>query len=200
MYKLNSALVLASNSPRRRELLADCGFEFEVCASNLDESIELDALGHAVESPSAFVFRLAKAKAEAVATRFPDSFVLGADTDVALESRIFGKPRNQADVVEMLQLLSGSTHKVLGAIALVNLAQKISIIKISETLVTFRDLTTAEMKAYAATSEPYDKAGGYAAQGLGASFVKSIQGSYTNVVGLDLSLTIEMFRQAGILA
>jgi septum formation protein len=199
MYKLNSALVLASNSPRRKELLADCGFEFEVYASNLDESILTYSSGKVAETPSEFVLRLAKAKAEAVATLYPNSFVLGADTDVVLGSKIFGKPQNPAEVVEMLQLLSGSTHKVLGAIALVNLAKNFSIVKLSETEVTFRALSLAELKAYAATKEPYDKAGSYAAQGLGASFVKSINGSYTNVVGLDLGLVIDIFRQADLL-
>ncbi len=193
IYKLKNPLILASGSPRRKELLADCGFSFEIHSSDVDETV-LEG-----EEPKDLVVRLALAKAKKVAESFTGHFVLGADTDVALGKKIFGKPADKKEAVEMLSLLSGNTHQVLGAIALVNSSTGESFSALSETLVTFRELSEAEIQAYAATNEPYDKAGGYAAQGLGASFISSINGSYTNVVGLDLGVAIKLFKQAGIL-
>ena len=193
IYKLSKPLVLASASPRRKELLADAGFEFVISSSDIDETVQPD------EAPADLVLRLAIAKAKLVAQKFPEHFVLGADTDVALGNKIFGKPSDKQQAVEMLKQLSGSTHNVLGAIALVNKQADFCLSTVSETKVTFRDLSNDEIFAYADSPEPYDKAGGYAAQGIGAAFIKSIQGSYSNVVGLDLSETIVLFKKAKIL-
>jgi septum formation protein len=193
MYKLTSPLVLASASPRRRELLSDCGIAFEISSSDLDESVGVG------EDPKDLVLRLAEAKAREVASKFPDSYILGADTDVALGTKIFGKPQDPQEVVAMLDQLSGRTHQVLGGVALVDPKLNKVYTGLSTTSVTFRRLSIGEMQAYAATKEPYDKAGGYAAQGLGASFITIIEGSYTNVVGLDLSMVLGLFREASIL-
>ena len=194
MYKLANSLVLASGSPRRRELLTDCGIEFKIFSADIDESVTEN------EVPEDLVLRLAQGKAAAVISRFPDCYILGADTDVALGNKIFGKPQNSKEAVAMLAELSGSTHKVLGGIALYDPKTNQFYKSLSTTFVTFRSLSDPELQAYAATKEPYDKAGGYAAQGLGASFIEKIEGSYTNVVGLDLSQTLDLFRKAKILS
>lgn len=194
MYKLTENLILASGSPRRRELLSDCGIEFKVSVSDIDESVSEN------EKPEHLVLRLAQSKASAVISKFPNCYILGADTDVALGDKIFGKPGNPDEAVAMLGELSGTTHKVVGGIALYDPILKEYHTSLSVTFVTFRQLASSELKAYAATKEPYDKAGGYAAQGLGASFVSKIEGSYTNVVGLDLSQSLEIFRKARILS
>lgn len=194
MYKLSQPLVLASSSPRRYELLKGCGLTFEVATSGVDETV------HEGEQPSAVVLRLAEAKAKAVAAKFPNRFVLAADTDVALGSKIFGKPADRKAAINILGQLSGQMHEVVGGIVLLAPAFSRVFKALSVTKVFFRRLTSEEIELYADTNEPYDKAGGYAAQGLGASFVESIQGSYTNVVGLDLSLTLGLFSEAGILA
>ena len=193
MYRLSAPLVLASASPRRRELLSDCGLNFTVSTSDLDESVDEN------EDPKELVLRLAEGKARTVASKFPESYILGADTDVALGKKIFGKPKDQKEVTDMLQDLSGNTHQVVGGVALLDPKQNKIYAGLSVTSVTFRTLSSSEIRAYAKTKEPYDKAGGYAAQGLGASFIKVIEGSYTNVVGLDLSMVLGLFREAGIL-
>jgi len=193
MYELTAPLILASASPRRSELLSDCGIRFQVYATKLDEKV-LEG-----EEPQDMVLRLSQAKAQAGAAEFPDAFILAADTDVALGSKIFGKPQNVAEALSMLKELSDQTHQVLGGISLFDTKIKKFYSALSITSVTFRKLSTDEMHAYVRTKEPYDKAGGYAAQGLGASFIKIIQGSYTNVVGLDLSVVLRLFREAGIL-
>lgn len=193
MYKLNAPLVLASASPRRKELLDDCGLKFKVCSSDFDETVGEN------ETPEQLVIRLAIGKAKAVIDQFPDCYILGADTDVAVSDRIFGKPTCAEESISMLRELSGRDHKVVGGIALYDPVSKKFYSDLSVTVVRFRSLSEAELSAYAATKEPYDKAGGYAAQGLGASFIAGIEGSYTNVVGLDLNQTIGLLRQAGIL-
>lgn len=193
MYKSSAPLVLASASPRRRELLSDCGFDFDVSSADLDEAVGPN------EEPKDLVLRLAVSKAMAVAANFPDSYILGADTDVAIGKKIFGKPSNQAEAISILTELSGATHQVLGGIALLYPKLQKTFTALSVTSVTFRSLRNEEILAYTATKEPYDKAGGYAAQGLGASFIERIEGSYSNVVGLDLSMLIGIFNEAGIL-
>lgn len=193
MYQLSAELVLASASPRRKELLNDCGIKFDISSADIDESVKVG------EDPQQLVLRLAEGKVKAIAARFPNHYILGADTDVALGRKIFGKPKNIEEARNMLQELSGKTHQVLGGIALLDPNLKKIYAGLSLTSVTFRVLRYSEIEAYVNTKEPYDKAGGYAAQGLGASFIKVIEGSYTNVVGLDLSMALGFFREAGIL-
>lgn len=194
IYKTAKKLILASASPRRRELLSDCGIQFEVASADIDETVKL------AESPKDLVLRLAQEKAQKVASKHQGCWVLAADTDVALDNRIFGKPADFDQAVEILSLLSGATHTVYGGIALLNPENAEVKTTLSVTSVTFRKLSKNEIESYARSKEPYDKAGGYAAQGLGAGFIYAIQGSYTNVVGLDLGITLELLQNSGVIS
>jgi septum formation protein len=167
--------VLASGSPRRRELLAQLGRPFDIVVPDVDESSRAD------EAPADLVRRLAVAKAEAVARLRPESVVVGADTIVVLDAEVMGKPVDAADASRMLHLLSGRTHDVLTAVAVVP-----GGCVTEQTAVTFRHLTGAEIDEYVGTGEPLDKAGAYGIQGLGGDLVAFIEGSWDNVVGLPM--------------
>lgn len=186
-------LYLASGSPRRRELLTQIGVSFMTVGADIDET----PLDH--ESPSAYVERLARGKAEAgrralkVST---DGCVLGADTAVVLDGRILGKPLDQADSVAMLMALSGRDHEVLTAIAVLD-GQRCES-RVVRSRVRFRAITEQEALAYWASGEPRDKAGSYGIQGLGAVFVAGLEGSYSAVVGLPLCETSELLGHFGI--
>jgi septum formation protein len=186
-------LYLASGSPRRRELLTQIGVPFTVLSADIDET----PLTH--ETPSAYVERLARAKAEAgrCAVVSEDSFcVLGADTAVVLDGKILGKPVDEADACAMLMMLSGNEHQVLTAIALLDGERCES--RVISSLVRFREISRDEAAAYWASGEPKDKAGGYGIQGLGAVFVAGLNGSYSAVVGLPLCETCELLGHFGI--
>ena len=185
---LEPAFILASASPRRRELLQQIGCHFSVAPADIDESV-LEA-----ESAGDYVTRMAMQKALAGwhANESRQLPVLGADTAVVLNEEIFGKPSGQDDAVSMLSRLSGKTHRVLSAVAMV-LGDKQQLV-LSETRVTFRPLSREECIDYWQTGEPSDKAGGYAIQGLGAIFVSSINGSYSGVVGLPLAETCQLLK------
>lgn len=172
-------VVLASASPRRRELLARLIPEFKIDVADLDE----EAL--VVADPVETAERLALAKALAVARRNPATLVIGGDTVVALGGRQFSKPGNARDGVEMLMTLSGKQHRVISAVALVWPGGQHVFSDVAG--VTFRALTTLEVEAYVATGEPMDKAGGYAIQGGAASFVVGLEGEIETVIGLPLS-------------
>jgi septum formation protein len=184
-----TSLVLASASPRRRDLLSQLGLRFTVAAADLDET------PLAGEVADAYVLRLAREKARAVAQRFPGAWVLAADTTVALGPELLGKPGDAAEAREMLSRLSGRTHSVYTGVALAGRADVATVVR---TGVTFRTLSAAEIGWYVETGEPMDKAGAYAVQGVGAMFIERIDGSYTNVVGLPLSTLFLMMRRAGI--
>jgi septum formation protein len=181
-------LVLASASPRRRELLAQAGYSFEVHPAHIPE----DPL--AGEDPIAYVVRLAREKAQAVYQELtvdsslaaPDLAVLGADTTVTLDNHILGKPEDAADAARMLRLLSGRTHRVITGVALVT-AEAVEVAA-EATAVRFLTLSGEEIAAYVATGEPMDKAGAYAIQGRAARWIPRIEGCYFNVVGLPLAL------------
>lgn len=175
---MSAALVLASASPRRRELLARLGIAFDVLASEVPET------PRSGESGGAFACRVARAKAVAVAQRCPGRPVLGADTVVVVDEEIFGKPLDRADARHMLQVLSGRRHRVLTAVSLVSAAGTQEVLV--ETAIEFRPLMTSEIEEYLDTAEPYDKAGAYAIQGAARRFVVRIDGSYSNVIGLPL--------------
>lgn len=181
-------LILASASPRRAELLRTLGVGFAVVAADLDET------PHPGESGAAHVARLARAKARAVdlatATGLP---VLGADTTVIGGGRLLGKPRSEAEAVAMLQALSGGTHQVCTAIALVQGDREAAVTV--ATAVTFRVLSVAECHAYWRSGEPADKAGGYALQGLGGVFVTRIEGSCSAVIGLPVAETYTLLQE-----
>lgn len=181
-------LVLASASPRRRDLLSRLGVAFEVVASDVPETPRPG------EDPAAFARRAAQDKAGEVARRRPGSWVLAADTVVVADGSIFGKPSNRADACRMLRALSGRVHSVLTAVALTSPAGVTRTIVV-QSAVEFRRLTAAEIDAYVDTDEPYDKAGGYAVQGQASAFVAQVRGSYTNVIGLPVDEVAELFRR-----
>ena len=184
-----ASLILASGSPRRRELLGHLLEDFEVIASDADESSPLT-------DPAALAVTLAQRKAEAVAAAHPNRAVLGADTVVALDGRLLGKPQDEAENREFIGLLSGQTHTVITGLCLVMGGQ--SHTAHTATSVTFRRLSPAEIAHYAASGEGLDKAGGYGIQGLGMALVSRIDGDYSNVVGLPLTRTLELLRQGGV--
>jgi septum formation protein len=186
-------LVLASASPRRRELLTQVGYSFEVCPAHIPEDPREG------EGPTAYVTRLAREKAEAVFRELIDKgkpgavdslVVLGADTTVTLDGHILGKPEDAADAALMLRMLSGRTHEVITGVAVV-MDDKAEIAS-EVTEVRFRDLNDVEIASYVATREPMDKAGAYAIQGLAARWIPRVEGCYFNVVGLPLALVSKL--------
>jgi septum formation protein len=189
-------LILASASPRRAELLRAAGIEVDVRPADVDESVE------AGEGAEQYASRVALAKARAISQHVPDRCVLGADTVVVVDDRILGKPTDSADARQMLRMLSGRTHIVITAVVLIRgagLAGEIVDARIERTAVEFAPMSNEEIEWYAATGEPMDKAGGYAIQGLASRFVTRIEGSYSNVVGLPVSLVYGMCKRAGLL-
>jgi len=184
-------LILASSSPRRRELLDMLGVDYRPAPVELDETILLD------EEPDQAVLRLAIAKAEAATRHHPGLWVIGADTVVAIDGRILGKPADEADAVRMLGDLSGRAHTVYTGIALRRSDHReYSVGATAE--VRFRDLSAAEIEAYVATGEPMGKAGAYAVQGMGGTLVDRIEGELSTIVGLTLSATARLLTQAGV--
>jgi len=178
-------LILASQSPRRKYLLEQARLLFEIVPSQIDENI------FAHPSPDKHVKKLALAKAEEIAMKNPDKWIIGADTIVFINANILEKPTSKADARAMLRQLSGKTHQVFTGFAICNHIQKHCFVDCVKTDVHFKVLTDAEIRWYLQTDEPYDKAGAYAIQGLGASLIKMINGSYTNVVGLPVCEVIE---------
>jgi septum formation protein len=182
-------LVLASSSPRRAELLRAAGIPFVIRTAAIDETRETD------EAPAVYVRRLALAKARAVPAA-PHELVLGADTVVVAGQACLGKPADAADAGAMLRQLAGRSHEVLTGVALVRAGEPVAV-DVAATRVTFAALTDADVAWYVASPEPYDKAGGYAVQGLASRFVTAIEGSYANVVGLPVELVCRLVGAAG---
>ncbi|WP_242346895.1 Maf family protein [Anaeromyxobacter terrae] len=182
-------LVLASQSPRRRELLAQLGVPHEVLPANTDESVRPG------EPAREYVARVAREKARAV----PGELVLAADTAVVLGGEVLGKPRDAEDARRMLAALSGSAHEVLTGVCIRRLmgADALELEAVVSTTVRFAPLDPASIAWYVGTGEPLDKAGAYAIQGAGGAFVLAVQGSVSNVVGLPLAETAELLRRAG---
>ena len=181
------SLVLASGSPRRRELLEGLGLRFTVRAANVDET------PHPGEAPDAYVLRLAREKARAAGR--PGELVLAADTTVVIDGEILGKPEDDADAGRMLRLLAGREHEVLTGVAVL-CGDRIAA-EVVRTAVRMAALNPGEIAWYAATGEPRDKAGAYAIQGLGSLFVESVSGNYSNVVGLPIPTVYRLFRELG---
>jgi septum formation protein len=188
---MGSRLILASKSPRRYELLKQVGLDFEVIASNVMEGFAQRV------SPQEQVIRLAEAKARNVAGGYPDSWVIAADTIVTIDGSILGKPRNREEAMEMIGHLSGREHWVLTGFSVCHLGKGKGDKEAVQTAVKMKTLTPAEIEWYVQTGEPFDKAGGYAIQGIGSFMIESIRGSYTNVVGLPLCELIEMLKRLG---
>ena len=185
-------LILASGSPRRRDLLGDLGIPFQIAVSDVAETLApgLD--------PEAQAMALAERKARAVASGLEAGIVLGADTVVVLDGRLLGKPQDDADAIEMLRLLSGRDHRVVTGIATIDAATCSLNSSTVSTVVHFRPLSEAEIAAYVATGEPRDKAGAYAIQGVGGELVHDLRGCFSNVVGLPLCETARLLREVGI--
>ncbi len=193
---MNSAplpVILASGSPRRRELLEQAGLSFDIKVGEVDESPRKD------ESPLALASRLARAKAEAVAsTQTETALVLGADTIVVVDDQILGKPRDEADAIQTLQLLSGKEHEVITAFAMTQSpACEQWAVRSVHTRVRFLELTRERIERYVLSGEPLDKAGSYAIQGLGGALIERIDGSYSNVVGLPIVEVLECLARMG---
>ena len=188
---MSSRLILASKSPRRYELLKQVGLDFEVIPSRVIEDFVQK------ESPQEHVIRLAEAKARDVASGYPDRWVIAADTIVTINGTILGKPKNREEALEMLLRLSGQDHWVLTGFSVCHLGRGVNDKEAVQTTVRVKPLTTVEMDWYVRTGEPFDKAGGYAIQGIGSFMIESIRGSYTNVVGLPLCELIQMLNRLG---
>lgn len=183
-------LILASKSPRRRELLEKAGFEFDVQPSDLEE------VPQPGEQAEDLARRIARDKALAVAAfADPGTFILGADTVVASNGKILGKPDSPADARRMLRTLSGATHRVMTGVCVVRAPQTVEAWTHETTFVTFRKLDPEEIESYVASGEPFDKAGGYGIQGLASRFVTRIEGCYFNVVGLPVPLVYDIFKE-----
>ena len=180
-------LILASASPRRGELLRQIGLQFTVVVADIDES-PLPGEDH-----SSYTLRLADAKARAVLTMHPDAVVLGADTTVALDDQLLGKPRDAEDAAGMLQRLSGRKHHVTTAVAVLTRDQTLTAAQ--TTRVFFEAMSDAEITAYVSTGEPIDKAGAYAIQGRAAQWIARIEGEFSNVVGLPLAAVARLLKQ-----
>ncbi len=184
-------VILASASPRRRQLLAAAGIAFEVIESRVPEQ------HNPGEPPRDYALRMARDKARAVSSRFPDAIVVGADTIVVCDSHILEKPADAADARRMLAMLSARTHTVVTAFAI---ARAGNILESSpvESRVTFRKLSDAEIEAYIATNEPFDKAGAYGIQGSGGGFISHVEGSRDNVMGLPTERVVAALARHGL--
>ncbi|WP_047491374.1 nucleoside triphosphate pyrophosphatase [Terriglobus sp. TAA 43] len=172
-------IILASASPRRRELLTQIGVDFTVVTADIDET-PLPGEDHRT-----YTLRLAEEKARAVLAKHPDSIVIGADTTVTLNGELLGKPKDAADAQRMLTLLQGNTHEVTTSIAVLTTTETLTAAE--TTRVTFAAITPEQIAGYIASGEPMDKAGAYAIQGIAARWIPRIEGDYFNVVGLPLA-------------
>lgn len=189
---MNPVIILASNSPRRRELLRQIGVVFTTDPADVDERVLPD------ETPEGYAVRVSLDKARVAAARAGGGMVIAADTIVVLDDDILGKPADERDAARMLARLSGRMHRVITGIAIIDAATGKNLTGTSVTRVWFRDLPGDEIQAYVKTGEPLDKAGAYGIQEKGALLVDKIEGCYFNVVGLPLSLLGKMLEAFGI--
>lgn len=189
---MNTSIILASNSPRRKELLRQIGVVFTVDPADVDERVLPG------ETPEAYAARVALDKARVAAARAGTGLVIAADTIVVLDDEILGKPVDERDAERMLAMLSGRMHRVITGLAVVDEATGKTMTRAAVTKVWFRSLATQEIASYVTTREPLDKAGAYGIQGRGALLVDRIDGCYFNVVGLPLSLLGELLSAFGI--
>ena len=181
--------ILASKSPRRKELLNNIGINAQIIPSEVDESVIKDL------SPEKMVTQLAMLKASDVARSFgANTYVIGADTSVCLDGEIFGKPENDADARRMLEKLSGNTHDVYTGYCVVDCTTHTAVSRYEKTRVSFRQLSAEEIDAYIDSREPMDKAGAYGIQKKGSMFVEKIEGDYFNVVGLPVCALVKLLK------
>ena len=193
MFIAHSPLLLASASPRRQKFLTQLGLEFEVRPADIDETPRTDEL------PEDFARRMARTKAEQIALPCPEACVVAADTVVALDRTIFGKPRNQQDALAILKTLQGMTHTVTTGFAVLCPRRALSEVQAVTTQVTFASHADHTLQAYVDTGEPMDKAGAYGIQGKGAFLVHSIHGSHSNVIGLPVSQLVRILLNYGLI-
>ena len=203
MKNPNQKIYLASQSPRRRELLRQIGVDFDVLLlrTQTPRGPDVNEIALEHESPETYVARIAFEKAtfalQAMQSRkLPQRPILAADTTVTINDKILGKPTDTADAMAMLRLLSGRTHQVLTSIVVMHSDQSWQVTQISE--VAFQPLTEPMIHAYCATTEPYDKAGSYGIQGSAAIFIEGIRGSHSGIMGLPLFETAQLLQQVGI--
>jgi septum formation protein len=187
-------VILASASPRRKEILEKTGLKFKVDAGEYEEDMEIHA------EPHRLARRLSCEKAKAVAHRYKDALIIAADTFVVFKGRMLGKPHTSEEARTMLRNLSGKMHSVITGFTVMDVSTNKKKSGSAETKVYFKRLTTREIEAYIKTKEPLDKAGAYAIQGLGALFVKRIEGDYFNVVGLPLYEVTKCLKRFGVYA
>lgn len=195
---MKNFVYLASQSPRRRQLLEQIGVSYELLLATPEEDAESLEVVLPNEAPLTYVKRVTQLKLEAAVQRMkqrglPNAPVLCADTTVALGRSILGKPENAADALRILKMLSGQTHRVLTAVALASGRKRVSAVSISQ--VTFSPMSLAEIKNYIATGEPMGKAGAYGVQGAAAAYISQIKGSYTGIMGLPLFETAQLLKQ-----
>jgi septum formation protein len=186
---MNQRLILASGSPRRKELLSNLHLQFDVIVSEIEEVVDNKL------TPEEIVMSLALQKAEDVASKHRNAFVIGSDTVVVFQNEVMGKPKNEEDSYRMLRMLSNQTHQVFTGVAILFGSKKVTFFE--RTDVTFWDLSESEIAEYIKSGEPKDKAGSYGIQELGSVLVKSINGDYFSVVGLPVSRTIRELKKVG---
>lgn len=189
MQNESHRLILASGSPRRRELLSKMGYTFEICTPDVDEHVP----GHACD----IVRTLAVRKGRAAAEHFASGVIIASDTLVSLDGAPLGKPEDAADARRMLRALSGREHEVFSGVCLIDATTGREEARVDRTGVRFRSLTDEEIDAYIATGEPMDKAGAYAIQGGAGAFVEGLDGSFENVMGFPVDVVSEMLKQFG---
>ena len=185
-------IILASASPRRQELLANLGLEFEVKASQVDETLDENT------SPAQLVEQLAEHKASAVASEVSRGLVIGADTIVVLGRKPLGKPADRAEAIQMLKELQGRSHEVFTGLAVIDAYSGQSVVTHQVTIVRFKPMTLEQIERYVDTGEPMDKAGAYAVQGKASIFIDSIRGCYFNVVGLPVAKLADALNVFGV--
>lgn len=191
MYEVKT-IVLASASPRRREILAKTGLPFRVDASDSEEAMDTGS------SPRALARSLSYRKAASVASRHKNALIIAADTFIVFRGRIFGKPHTAAEAGRMLKTLNGKKHSVITGFTILDTVTRKRLTRSVETKVYFRKMAPGEINAYIRSREPLDKAGAYAIQGLGAALIRKIEGDYYNVVGLPLSALVDGLREFGV--
>ncbi len=185
-------IILASASPRRKEILANTGLAFTVCKSSYEEDLAIS------KEPRALARFLSRKKAEDVVQKYPDAIVIAADTFIVYRDKLLGKPSSSADARRMLKTLSGKAHSVITGFTVIDSRSNNKVSRSIETKVYFKKLKQAEIDAYVKSDEPLDKAGAYAIQGLGAVFIERIEGDFFNVVGLPICALAESLKKFGI--
>ena len=190
LFKKMARIILASSSPRRKELLEQVGLKFEIFSPDIDEFV------HVGESADHYVQRLAEQKAQAILAQFPDAIVIAADTSLVLDHKIIGKPESKQHAFEIWTELSDRQHDVLSGVCVLSSECDPNTIQsmVVRTKVYFQKLSQLDMEQYWATGEPIGKAGAYAIQGYAAQFIPRIEGSYSNVVGLPLYETLQLLK------